>query len=76
MKLELSVLNKKWKTNGIKRRKVAQGNPDVTRTWGSVRSDKQHGYSLGAMRIQLGDLRCAIAQVMGMRELPVVTGPC
>ena len=34
MKPELSVLNKRRKTNGIKRRKVAQGNPEVTGTWG------------------------------------------
>ena len=73
MKPELSALNKKQKTNGIKQRKVAQGNPDIAGTWGRVHSDKQHGYSLGAMRIQLGDLRCAIARVMGMRELPVMT---
>ena len=75
MKLELSVLNKKWKTNGIKWRKVAQGNLDITRTWGRVQSDKRHGYSLGAMHIQLGNLRCAIVRVMGTRELPAVTGP-
>ena len=73
MKLELSILNKKWKTNGIKWRKVAQGDLDVTRTWGKVQSDKQHGYSLSAMHIQLGDLRYAIARVMGTRELLVVT---
>ena len=34
MKTELSVLNKRRKTNGIKRRKVVQGNPEVTGTWG------------------------------------------
>ena len=34
MKPELSVLNKRRKTNGIKWRKVAQGNPEVTGTWG------------------------------------------
>ena len=34
MKPELSVINKRRKTNGIKRRKVAQENPEVTRTWG------------------------------------------
>ena len=34
MKLELSVLNKRWKTNGIKQRKVVQGSPEVTGTWG------------------------------------------
>ena len=73
MKPELSILNKKRKTNGIKWRKVAQGNPDVTRTWGSVRSDKRHGYSLGTMHVQLGDLRYAIARVMGAWELLVVT---
>ena len=73
MKPELSVLNKKRKTNGIKQHKVAQGNLDVTGTWGSVRSDKRHGYSLGATHVQLGDLRCAIVQVMGTWELPVVT---
>ena len=73
MKLELSILNKKWKINGIKWCKVAQGNPDVTRMWGSVQSDKRHGYSLGATHVQLGDLRYTIARVMGMRKLPVVT---
>ena len=73
MKPELSILNKKQKTNRIKWRKVVQGNPDVTRMWGSVQSNKRHGHSLGATRIQLGDLRYAIAQVMGMQELPVVT---
>ena len=73
MKPELSVLNKRRKTNRIKRCKVAHGNPDVTGTWGSVQSDKRHGYSLGAMHVQLGDLRCAIAWVMGMWELLVVT---
>ena len=40
MNTELSVLNKRRKTNGIKQRKVAQGNPEVTGTWGNVRSDK------------------------------------
>src|ERR1700746_1854455 len=34
MKPELSVLNRRRKTNGIKRRKVAHGNPDITGTWG------------------------------------------
>ena len=34
MKLELSILNKRRKTNGIKWRKVAQGNPEVTGVWG------------------------------------------
>ena len=34
MKPELSVLNRRRKTNGIKWRKVAQGNPEVTGTWG------------------------------------------
>ena len=34
MKPELSVLNKRRKTNGIKRRQVAQGNPEVTGMWG------------------------------------------
>ena len=34
MKPELSVLNKRRKTNRIKWRKVAQGNPEVTGTWG------------------------------------------
>ena len=77
MKTELSVLNKERKTNGIKWHKVAHGDPDVTGTWGSVRSDKRHGYSLGATHVQLGDLRCAIARVMGTRELPVMTQlPC
>ena len=73
MKPELSILNKKQKTNRIKWRKVAQGNLDVTGMWGCVQSDKQHSYSLGATRIQLGDLRCTIVRVMGMRELPVMT---
>ena len=73
MKPELSVLNKKQKTNGIKQHKVVQGNLDITGMWGRVRSDKQHGYSLGAMRVQLGDLRYAIARVMGMWELLVMT---
>ena len=75
MKPELSVLNKKRKTNGIKQHKVAQGNLDITRAWGRVQSDKQHAYSLGAMGIQLGDRRCASALVMGTWELPVVTDP-
>ena len=73
MKLELSVLNKKQKTNGIKWHKVVQGNMDITGAWGRVQSNKQHSYSLGTTRIQLGNLRCAIARVMGMWELPVVT---
>ena len=34
MKPELSVLNRRRKTNGIKRRKVAHGDPDITGTWG------------------------------------------
>ena len=34
MNTELSVLNKRRKTNGIKWRKVAQGNPEVTGMWG------------------------------------------
>ena len=34
MKPELSVLNKRWKTNGIKWRKVVQGSPEVTGMWG------------------------------------------
>ena len=72
MKMELSVLNKKRKTNGIKWHKVVHGNPDIAGTWGRVRSDKRHGYSLGATCVQLGDLRCTIVQVMGMWELPVV----
>ena len=63
----------KRKTNGIKWCKVAQGNPDITRMWGRVQSNKQHSYSLGTMRVQLGDLRCAIVWVMGMQELPVMT---
>ena len=33
---ELSVLNKRRKTNGIKWRKVAHGNPEVTGMWGKV----------------------------------------
>ena len=73
MNTELSILNKRRKTNGIKWHKVAQGNLEVTRTWGNVRSNKRHGYSLGATRVQVGDLRCAIAQIMGTRELPVMT---
>ena len=73
LKPELSALNKKWKTNGIKWCKVAQGNPDITGAWGRVQSNKQHTYSLGAMRIQLGNLRCTIAWVMGTRDLPVMT---
>ena len=73
MKPELSILNKKQKTNRIKWRKVAQGNPDITGMWGRVRSNKQHSYNLGTMRIQLGDLRCTIVRVMGTWELPVMT---
>ena len=34
MKTELSILNKRRKTNGIKWRKVAHGNLDITRMWG------------------------------------------
>ena len=34
MKPELSILNKRRKTNGIEWCKVAQGNPEVTGTWG------------------------------------------
>ena len=73
MKPELSVLNKKRKTNGIKQCKVVQGNLDITRTWGRVQSNKRHAYSLGAMHVQPGDLRCTSALVMGMWELLVVT---
>ena len=40
MKMELSVLNKKRKTNGIKQRKVVHGNPDIAGMWGRVQSDK------------------------------------
>ena len=73
MKPELSVLNKRRKTNRIKQCKVVQGNPDIAGTWGRVRSDKWHGSSLGTMRVQLGDLRCTVARVMGTWELLVVT---
>ena len=40
--MELSVLNKRRKTNRIKWRKVAHGNPDITGTWGKgpATSDK------------------------------------
>ena len=34
MKLELSVLNRGWKTNGIKQHKAAHRNLDITGTWG------------------------------------------
>jgi hypothetical protein len=34
MKPELSVLNRRRKTNGIKRHKVMHGIPDITGTWG------------------------------------------
>ena len=34
MKPELSILNRGWKTNGIKRRKVAHRNLDITGMWG------------------------------------------
>ena len=34
MKPELSILNRGWKTNGIKQHKVAHGNLDITGMWG------------------------------------------